>query len=93
MVGDDWPSICEGLINKICEVVPMDQLFHIGQVPLLNGMFGVGKGEFVGNLESQRLIMNLIPLNKLCEPLVGDVVTLPNICSLGHFFWMMVRWP
>ena len=29
--------------------------------------------------------MNLIPLNKLCEPLVGDVVTLPNISSFGSF--------
>ena len=73
MVGDDWPSICEGLIKKqICEVVPLDELFHIDQVPLLNGMFVVGKGEFVGEVETQRLIMNLVPLNGLCESLVGD---------------------
>ena len=86
MVGDDWPAICEGLINKnICEVMPIDQLYHIDQVPLLNGMFGVGKGEFEGNIETQRLIMNLVPLNRLCEPLVGDVVTLPNISSFGSF--------
>ena len=86
MVGDDWPSICEGLIKKqICEVVPLDELFHIDQVPLLNGMFGVGKGEFVGEVETQRLIMNLVPLNGLCEPLVGDVCTLPNISSFGTF--------
>ena len=86
MVGDDWPSICEGLIKKnICEVMPVDELFHINQVPLLNGMFGVGKGEFVGEIETQRLIMNLVPLNGLCEPLVGDVCTLPNICSFGTF--------
>ena len=86
MVGDDWPSICEGLIEKkICEVTPIDQLYHIGQAPLLNGMFGVGKGEFVGEVQTQRLIMNLIPLNQLCEPLVGDVVTLPNISGFGTF--------
>ena len=86
MVGDDWPAICKGLIEKkICEVTPIDELFHIDQAPLLNGMFGVGKGEFVGDVETQRLIMNLIPLNQLCEPLVGDVVTLPNISSFGTF--------
>ena len=86
MVGDDWPAICEGLITKkICEVIPTDQLFHIDQVPLLNGMFGVGKGEYVDNIETQRLIMNLVPLNQLCEALVGDVATLPNISSFGSF--------
>ena len=86
MVGDDWPAICEGLIaKKICEVMPTDQLFHIDQVPLLNGMFGVGKGDFIGNIETQRLIMNLVPLNRLCDPLVGDVMTLPNISSFGSF--------
>ena len=86
MVGDDWPTICEGLLKKnICEVIPVDELFHINQVPLMNGMFGVGKGEFVGEIETQRLIMNLVPLNRLCEALVGDVCTLPNICSFGTF--------
>lgn len=29
--------------------------------------------------------MNLIPLNQLCDSLVGDVVTLPNISSFGTF--------
>ena len=72
MVGDDWPSICKGRIEKkICDVTPIDQLFHIGQAPLLNGMFGVGKGKFVGEVETQRLIMNLI--RQLREPLVRDV--------------------
>ena len=86
MVGDDWPAVCEGLIKKnICEITPVDQLFHIDKVPLLNGMFGVGKGEFVGSVETQRLIMNLVPLNQLCDSLVGDVVTLPNISSFGTF--------
>ena len=86
MVGDDWPAVCEGLIKKnICEITPVDQLFHIDKVPLLNGMFGVGKGEYVGSVETQRLIMNLVPLNQLCDSLVGDVVTLPNITSFSTF--------
>ena len=29
--------------------------------------------------------MNLIALNQLCESLVGDVMTLPNISSFGTF--------
>lgn len=45
--------------------------YHVNQAPLLNGLFAVGKGEYVGPLATQRLIMNLIPSNRLCEPLVG----------------------
>ena len=57
MVGDDWPSVCEGLITKICEVMPVDQLFHVNQAPLLNGMFGVGKGEYTREtLEAKDLL-------------------------------------
>ena len=76
MVGDDWPAICEGLITKkICEVIPADQLFHIDQVPLLNGMFGVGKGEYVDNIETQRLITKGSPL--------GDTLSLSCEASVG----------
>lgn len=51
----------------------------------MNGLFGVGKGEFVGALETQRLIMNQIPFNNLCEPLVGEVATLPSVASFQSF--------
>ena len=79
MVGDDWSALSRGLVDRgICEVWPVEKLYHVGQEPLLNGLFAVGKGEFVGLLETQRLIMNLIPFNKLCEPLVGEVCTLPS---------------
>ena len=37
--------------------------------PVLNGLFSVGKNEWVGDLESQRLIMNLVPLNRICKSL------------------------
>ena len=86
MVGDDWPALSRGLVDRgICEVWPVEKLYHIDQEPLLNGLFAVGKGEFVGPLETQRLIMNLIPFNKLCEPLVGEVCTLPSIASFQSF--------
>ena len=63
----------------------MENLYHIGQEPLPNGLFAVGKGEFVGPLETQRLIMNLVPFNRVCEPLVGEVSTLPSISSFHSF--------
>lgn len=48
--------------------MPIEELCHIDYKPLLNGMFSVGKGEFKDGLETQRLIMNLIPVNALCRP-------------------------
>ena len=82
----EWPSICQGLVGKgICEVVPLDELFHIQGQPLLNGMFGVGKGEFVNGKEALRLIMNLIPLNRNCRGISGDVGTLPQISGMSSF--------
>ena len=86
MVGDDWGVLSRGLVDRgICEVWPVENLYHIGQEPLLNGLFAVGKGEFVGPLETQRLIMNLVPFNRVCEPLVGEVATLPSIASFNSF--------
>eukprot|EP00438_Fugacium_kawagutii_P015746 Skav233435 [mRNA] locus=scaffold1486:284964:287666:- [translate_table: standard] len=44
-----------------------------------NGLFGVTKDELAGDgTEIFRLIMNLVPLNGICEPLSGDVSTLPT---------------
>ena len=73
---DHWPEVCKGLISKgVCEVFPNEALCKVGGKPLLNGMFAVGKGEFKDGLETQRLIMNLIPVHHLCRPLEGDVGT------------------
>ena len=83
---DGWWELCHGLIDqKVCEVMPIDQLCHAQGKPLLNGMFAVGKGEYKGGLETQRLIMNLIPVNTLCKPLAGDISTLPGIAGLSGF--------
>ena len=81
-----WEEVSAGLVRKgLCEVMPLTDVFHVGGSPLLNGMFSVGKGEFINNLESQRLIMNLIPLNSLCGSLEGDVSTPPSLSTMSAF--------
>ena len=39
----------------------------------------------MGTLETQRLIMNLTPLNSLCQSLKGDVGTLPGLAGFSGF--------
>ena len=48
-------------------------------------MFAVGKGEYKSGIETQRLIMNLVPVNQICKPLQGDVGTLPAVSGLSGF--------
>ena len=39
---DGWWELCHGLIEqKVCDVMPIDQLCHVHGKPLLNGMFAV----------------------------------------------------
>eukprot|EP00438_Fugacium_kawagutii_P032539 Skav202157 [mRNA] locus=scaffold970:236197:240965:- [translate_table: standard] len=85
MVHDDgWDKLCEGLINSgICRAISEEDIFKVSGKPLLNGMFGVEKGEVVGLFECHRLIMNLIPLNNICRGIQGDVATLPSWASMG----------
>ena len=81
-----WDDLCSGLVSKhICEIWPVDELYHWKGVPLLNGLFAVGKGEFEGGIETQRLIMNLTPTNSLCRSLAGDVSTLPGLSGFSGF--------
>ena len=81
-----WEELCEGLISKnICEVWPLEELFHWQGQPLVNGLFAVGKGEYIGAVETQRLIMNLTPLNALTQSLKGDVGTLPGLSGFSGF--------
>ena len=79
-----WEGVCQGLLDSgICSLLPEDQLYHVEGQPLLNGMFGVSKGEFVEGHEVHRLIMNLIPVNQICRGFQGDVATLPSWSSGG----------
>ncbi len=87
MVEDQhWEQVCSGLVEKgICGVLPVSDLYHVGGQPLLNGMFGVSKDEFANGWEVMRLIMNLVPVNKLCRNLGGDISTLPNWGGMNPF--------
>ena len=88
VIGDeDWPDLAKGLLDrKICKILPLKHVYHAESLPLLNGLFAVGKGEFVQNLETQRLIMNLTPVNSLMRELRGDVSTLPSLQNFGQMF-------
>ena len=70
----------------LCVFLPVEDIFDTGRGPLLNGLFGVSKDEWVDGIEVFRLIMNLVPLNSLCRPLSGDVDTLPAWSGMNHFF-------
>ena len=90
MVADDqWEGVCRGLLSSgICGLLPESELFHVKGRPLLNGLFGVPKGDRAGGIELHRLIMNLIPLNNICRPIQGDVSTLPAWSSAGPLMLM-----
>ena len=83
---DQWEAMCEGLLSRgICTVIPESQVHKIDNKPLLNGLFGVLKEETHQGHEVHRLIMNLVPLNKLCRPITGDVSTLPSWPHMNAF--------
>ena len=80
----EWLKVAGGLLQAgICEVIPLRDVYSVRGSPVLNGMFAVGKGEYTNNLETQRLIMNLTPVNALVRELKGDVCTLPMLSNMG----------
>lgn len=80
----EWPRVVNGLLDcKLCTLLPRDKLYHVGDKPLVNGLFAVSKNEHQGDVELLRLIMNLKPLNSNTRSLDGDTATLPTITSLG----------
>ena len=89
MVEDSaWGEMRTGLVESgVCCYLEECEVFHVGSTPLLNGLFGVSKEEWTPeNIEVCRLIMNLVPLNELCEPLGGDVDTLPSWGTMNPYF-------
>lgn len=81
-----WELLAAGLLERgIAEVMPLDRVYHLNGQPVLNGLFAVGKGEFENGIKTQRLIMNLTPVNALCRPLAGDVSTLPAISGMNGY--------
>ena len=89
MVQDsDWPEVCEGLLKSgVCGLMPRESVFEGPNGLLLNGLFGVPKDETTPEgIEVFRLIMNLIPLNGICQSMAGDVATLPSWSGMNPFF-------
>ena len=88
MVADQhWGEVCSGLISAgVCTLLGRDEVFAVNGEPLLNGMFGVSKEEVSDGHEVFRLIMNLIPLNTICQSLSGDVGTLPSWSGMNPYF-------
>ena len=84
-----WPEVCRGLLRKgVCRLMHVSSLHHVGDRPLLNGLFAVSKNESSvdeqGNsFEVCRLIMNLVPTNSCCRSLVGDTSTLPSVVGMA----------
>ena len=84
---ESWEEVAAGLISKgICGVIGEDEVFRVGGQLLLNGLFGVSKNEWKNGVEIHRLIMNLIPVNRICRGVEGDVSTLPAWSTLCPFF-------
>ena len=80
----DWEAVASNLIQRgICKVIEESEVYHVQDKPLLNGLFGVSKGDWHGDIEVHRLIMNLIPLNRICRGSEGDIATLPSWSSMG----------
>ena len=86
---ESWAGVCKGLIEKgLCRLLPESQVYRVQGELLLNGLFGVSKGEFCNGYEVMRVIMNLIPLNTICQSLEGDVATLPSWSGMTGFHLM-----
>ena len=81
-----WERMCKGLLEKgVCGLIGEDAVFRVQGKLLLNGLFGVPKDEDAQGTPVHRLIMNLIPLNRICRPMSGDISTLPAWPSMHPF--------
>ena len=83
MDGPDRLSLCKLLVERnICCWVPLDEVVQVGNQPILNGLFGVGKGTFLeSGDEVLRLIMNLKPSNSVLKQIHGATDDLPSVCQ------------
>eukprot|EP00438_Fugacium_kawagutii_P026151 Skav211889 [mRNA] locus=scaffold2402:77193:83007:- [translate_table: standard] len=83
----DWETVCKGLLDKgVCSLLSEREVAQVNGRPIFNGMFAVSKGEFTpGGIEVMRLIMNLVPTNKLCRSLGGDISTLPSWAGMSPY--------
>ena len=87
-----WAEVCEGLVSKGFAIFG-GRLASCGRGAspkwaICDELFTKEDGS---SHEVMRLIMNLVPLNNLCKPLVGDTPTLPLIQGMITFFWRRGR--
>eukprot|EP00438_Fugacium_kawagutii_P027135 Skav225198 [mRNA] locus=scaffold3065:268759:273280:+ [translate_table: standard] len=78
--GDEL-ALCRLLVERrICVWVPREEILTVDRKLVLNGMFAVGKGSYLDSgEETQRLIMNLVPVNSVLRQAQGSVADLPGI--------------
>ena len=85
LVHDDhWMEVCTGLLSRgVCVPIHAKEVHCAAGAPVLNGLFGVPKGEEAGGLPVHRLIMDLRPCNLVCRALDGDISTLPSWATMS----------
>ena len=85
---EEWERIARGLLDyDICTLLPLEDVHQWGGKHLLNGLFGVSKGETNDRgVEALRVIMNLIPINEICNPAYGDIEKLPFIHQWNNLY-------
>ena len=80
---EHWETLCTNLLSRgVFERIHEDDVHRVDGKMILNGLFGVSKHEFEGSFEVMRIIMNLIPANRLCRTLDSDIATLPSWSSM-----------
>lgn len=81
---EHWENLCMKLLQKgVFNRIHEDEVYKVQDKLVLNGLFGVSKHEFEGQFEIMRIIMNLIPANRLCRGLDSDIATLPSLSNMS----------
>ena len=76
---ESWGEFCTQLLRLgVFSRVHEDDLYRVWGQPVLNGLFGVSKHEFVGSVEIMRVIMNMTPVNAVFRSFEGNISTLPS---------------
>ena len=80
---EDKMAIAHELVRRnICSWVPLELVYKVGSLRILNGLFGVKKATLLKSGESVlRLIMNLTGSNATQHQLEGGASNLPSITS------------
>ena len=81
---EKWETLCSELLQRgVFSKIHESEVHCVGGRRVLNGLFGVSKQEFQGEWEVMRIIMNLIPANRLVRSLDADIATLPSWAGMS----------